>query len=281
MTGRGALALDIRLLDVEVCVHTDEPAAVARLRLWFEPCLYRRPPGRPRDGVVEATIARAADRWRIEVDGKSAREESELARAIAALNHDMLHAVMARRTDLFFVHAAVLAFGDRAVALPGLSRAGKSTLAAALVARGAQLLSDELLAYDPHEARVLAVPRALKIRLVCVPYFPEWEPHLIGETEGRLLPFSALDPGVVRPSAELACVVVPTWSPDGTDELMPLSKGIALLRLTESALNFGVRRAASVDVLAQMIQGASAFTLDWRDPHASAAAIARVFEAGP
>lgn len=55
-------------------------------------------------------------------------------------------------------HASVVAFGGRAVAFVGHSRAGKSTIAAALIARGATFVADDLLVVRPDDEPPRAWP---------------------------------------------------------------------------------------------------------------------------
>lgn len=62
-----------------------------------------------------------------------------------------------------FVHAGALRYGDRALVLPGLSRAGKSTLVEALVRRGLTYYSDEFAVFQP-DGKVTAYPRDLSLR---------------------------------------------------------------------------------------------------------------------
>jgi len=51
--------------------------------------------------------------------------------------------------DRFFVHAGVVAAGDRAIVLPGRSFSGKTTLVAEFLRQGATYLSDEFAVFDP------------------------------------------------------------------------------------------------------------------------------------
>ncbi|HEX4862998.1 MAG TPA: hypothetical protein VFV02_02940, partial [Acidimicrobiales bacterium] len=61
------------------------------------------------------------------------------------------------------VHAAVLAFNDRAIVLPGRSGIGKSTLALALIRAGATYYSDEFAVFN-RQAEAIPYPRPLAVR---------------------------------------------------------------------------------------------------------------------
>jgi hypothetical protein len=62
-----------------------------------------------------------------------------------------------------FVHAGAVGWRGRAIVLPGASRAGKSTLVAALLRLGASYYSDEYAVLDP-EGRLHPFDRPLSIR---------------------------------------------------------------------------------------------------------------------
>jgi hypothetical protein len=66
--------------------------------------------------------------------------------------------------DHIFVHAAVLAYDEMAIVIPGRSFTGKTTLAAALVRAGATYYSDEFAVLDTR-GLVHPYPRPLSIRV--------------------------------------------------------------------------------------------------------------------
>jgi len=62
------------------------------------------------------------------------------------------------------IHAAVIEREGRAVVMPGVSGAGKSTLAAALIANGWRLLSDEVAIIDPRNGLLQPHPRPISLK---------------------------------------------------------------------------------------------------------------------
>jgi hypothetical protein len=267
----------IELLGVPVQLRSNDTHAAERLERCYERAVTEHPAGAE---VLEARLARRGDAWRIEVTGRAGRTAKDPIHAVRSLNHELVHGVMLRAPKLYYVHAGVVAVGGQAIVLPGLSRAGKSTLVLGLIEQGAQLLSDELLAFDPVSRLARVFPRAIKIRDACVGYFPTLSAHFHGAGEGRFLAFEGLPFALISAPAPVAAIVVPTWTGSGREELEPISAGRALLDLAGSSLNFGTHRVRSLDCLAAMVDEARAWRLRWSDPHAAAREIMRAFGAG-
>jgi hypothetical protein len=74
----------------------------------------------------------------------------------------MIH-VAEHAPEYMFLHAGVVAWEDRALLLPGVSHAGKSTLVAELVRAGATYYSDEFALLDS-EGRVHPFTRDIRMR---------------------------------------------------------------------------------------------------------------------
>ncbi len=269
--------LVFELLGVPVRISCEDHALADRLALCY--ARARRPEG-ARDGALTASLCRSGALWRIQVEGRDERLEPGPTEAVRALNHELLMSVMLRASELFYVHAAVVERRGCGIVLPGLSRAGKSTLALALLLEGARFLSDELLAFDWTRGVARAFPRAIKIRDECAGYFPELAGRFQGSGEGRFLPFEALSdrksgPDLLVEEAPVGAVIVPRWSESEAPSLEPITRGEALLALASSSLNFGTHRTRSVDRLAQLVRDARPLALRWREPRAAARAILR------
>jgi hypothetical protein len=192
---------------------------------------------------------------------------------------------MLRARELFYVHAGVVTVDEKAIVIPGLSRAGKSTLVLALLLSGARYLSDELLVFDPQKGRALPFLRSLKLRPVCLPSFPGAERLVVGEGEGTFLPSSRLrELGAPTPvegdPARVGAVVIPSWASGAPTRLEPASRGKAFLALTSSALNFGTHRERSLSHLRSLVEDAECFHLSFSDPHDAARAVRKAVLAG-
>jgi hypothetical protein len=97
---------------------------------------------------------------RLTVSGTGAWEEA--ARPLAGIVWGLLLGLEGRT----LLHGACLSLGGEAVAVLGASGAGKSTLAAALIAQGAELLSEDLLLLEPEGARFRAEAGSLTLGLL-------------------------------------------------------------------------------------------------------------------
>ena len=83
---------------------------------------------------------------------------------ICKFDKDLIIETQKLRPDLYFVHAAVVAFRGHAIALVAPSGFGKSTTTWALLQHGFQYLSDELAPIEPKTFRVRPFPRALCLK---------------------------------------------------------------------------------------------------------------------
>jgi hypothetical protein len=82
------------------------------------------------------------------VDGVAVGTELAADVAVHVLDSQLRGRIAVLARDYIFVHAGVVALGERALLLPGPSFCGKSTLVAALVAEGATYYSDEFAVLD-------------------------------------------------------------------------------------------------------------------------------------
>jgi hypothetical protein len=103
-------------------------------------------------------------RWVLSRNGERVtRAGLEFDHLLLLLESQMRAYIALNAPDLVFVHAGVVAVGDRLMVLPGLSFAGKTTMVAALVRGGAVYYSDE---YAPIDENGLVHPyaRPLSVR---------------------------------------------------------------------------------------------------------------------
>ena len=146
------------------------------------------------------------------------------------------------------LHAAGVAFGDTVVALPAAPGAGKSTLAAQLVAEGAGYLTDEVLGVAPGSLAVAGYPKRITLGARFLAVVPRartaWRPRAT---------YDGLDPTRVRwvdardlhPAAfgwrgralRLGLIVVPQYRPGADGEVVVCLPVDAIVELLTDCFN--------------------------------------------
>lgn len=146
--------------------------------------------------------------------------------------------------NLHAVHAGAVQFGDRALLLPGKSFAGKSSLVAELLRRGATCLSDEYALIDG-AGMVHSYPRPLLLRNGG----HEQTPILPGELQAQ----TAAGPARVGWILSLRYEAGGSWNVQGVPQSMAL---LSLLQNTPHALADSPRM---VDSFERAVAGAQCF----------------------
>jgi hypothetical protein len=124
------------------------------------------PPGWvPSDDVPAARfkLENAGRRYRASVNGDDLMWTERLDLALGILDSHIRGSIARVAPERIFVHAAVVVHDRGAIVLPGKSFAGKSTLTAALLAKGCRYMSDEYAVFDD-AGQVHAYPRLLSLR---------------------------------------------------------------------------------------------------------------------
>jgi glycosyltransferase involved in cell wall biosynthesis len=102
-------------------------------------------------------------RWCLRVDGLESHQASNFDELVGVAESAWHSAIAELATEAVFVHAGVVSWRERLVVIPGPSFTGKSTLVAALVARGCVYYSDEFAVALP-DGRVAPFPRRISLR---------------------------------------------------------------------------------------------------------------------
>ena len=163
----------VRAFDCGINVSTDCPEAFAILERYTFPWLPRTfnaadGAGDSIDDPIDAPdislrVVRLADQFQLSANDVivvSAPKAIDLVPDIIRVLDD---AVIPRMRKLRAVHAGAVLLGERALLLPGGTHAGKSSLVAELLQRGAIYFSDEYALIDS-EGRVHPYPRPLLLR---------------------------------------------------------------------------------------------------------------------
>ncbi len=162
MASRGNILFGIHAFDSSILVE----CADSKIRDILDRYLF---PPLPRSESaafspdIHLFINRLAGRFRIEIDRKFAASAITLHDAALAAVKALDDAVVHRMRMFRAVHAGALLIDGKALLLPGISHAGKSSLAAELLRRGASHFSDEYALIDD-QGLTHSYPRPLLLR---------------------------------------------------------------------------------------------------------------------
>lgn len=195
------------------------------------------------DGRVDVCARFSHSPLSVKVVGTDLVRPASDADLPAALSSALTMAVVSKIGDRLVIHSAAVARGGRAIVLPAASGYGKTTLTLALLSRGWDFISDELVIVD-EVAAVTPYPRAMNVRAPTRAVVPEaagWVRYV--RTTG---PSSASRPAFLATPLRqpdlaarpvVAAIVFPRYSPGAATRMTSLSPGAAALRLLQQLVN--------------------------------------------
>lgn len=196
-------------------------------------------------------------RFQLMMDGELIAAEGTVDQALAQLRGHLIVHVTEYAPEYVFVHAGVVAWQDRALLLPGITRAGKSTLVSELVRLGATYYSDEFALIDS-DGKIHPFARDLRMR----------QPD---QSEKTLIPLAQLNGRAGTQPLPVAMIVFAQfvenahWAPE------PVSPGRAVLETLLHTTPVRRSPARVLTTLTKMIRSATA----WRSQRGDAAVAAR------
>jgi len=190
-------------------------------------------------------VRSGVDGWAILIDDATVARAADPDRAVRALDAHLRATIALHAPDHVFVHAGVVAFGGRAIVLPGSSLAGKTTLVAALVRRGAVYYSDEYAVLDT-DGQTHPYPKPLSIR----------------GRDGRVarVPAAAMGAVSARAPAPVAMIAVTQFRPGGDWNPLPASPATAMLELLRHAIPAQTRPGQTMACARAAVVGAEAWS---------------------
>lgn len=167
------------------------------------------------------------------------------------------------------VHAAVVERGGRAALLPGVPGAGKSTLCAALVARGWRLLSDEMALLVPGTDTVVPIPRPVSLKNASIDiirrHWPEarFGPVAHDTAKGTVAHLRPPADSVARAGepARVRWVIHPLWVAGARLQLLPRPPAEAMIPLARNSMTYDALGALGFETLAGVVEAAACYDL--------------------
>ncbi|MGX4641078.1 HprK-related kinase A [Massilia sp. SYSU DXS3249] len=200
-------------------------------------------------------------------DGMAPFQPLPLAQAFPMFEWAMNWCVSSQAHSWLVIHAAVVEKENQAVILPAPPGSGKSTLCAALVARGWRLLSDELTLVRLDDGRIDPLPRPVSLKNGSIDVIRAWAPDAelsppVADTlKGTVAHMRVPAASVARAHepALPAWIVFPKWHAGAAAELAPVPQARAHLRLAENAFNYSLLGAKGFTAAARLIGGTRTF----------------------
>ena len=205
----------IRAFDSTIQVAATCPDACSVLERYVFPTLPRTS-RTVENADISIRIDRIADQFQLSVDDAVVASNSQAIGLVPDIIRAFDDAVIPRLTTLRAVHAGTVVWGGRAMLLPGVSHAGKSSLVAELLRRGATYFSDEYALIDS-EGCVHPYPRPLLVRNG----FPEQFPMLADECNAP----------VGNAPTQVGWILALQYLPASPWSVAPISQSEALLTL--------------------------------------------------
>ena len=195
--------------------------------------------------------------YQVLADGELLVDGAAMASALIQLGGHLMSHVAEYAPEFVFVHAGVVAWQGRALLLPGISHAGKSTLVAELVRAGATYYSDEFALLDSH-GRVHPFARDLRIR----------QP---GKPDQTSVPVTQLNGRAGTQALPVAMIVFTEYAKDACWAPQPVSRGRAVLEMLLHAAPVQRTPARVLATVSATVQNA----VVWKSSRGEAAAAAQ------
>lgn len=219
----------------------------------------------PPRSVYEIRRSRPRTRgFALRVKGKSVFVHKRIGRLLHELEWLVMNEVVFSPNPYFLIHAASVSRGGCAVLLPGSRRAGKTTLAIALVLRGWRYLSDDIAAVCPEPLVAVPFPRHFSIRkdvrdLLAALSGGERRGSWVRPLKPSLDRFFSPDKlwkGSLGEPARVTHVIFPHHRPGVWPKFVPIGRAAALRRLASHS--WGIRQFGrrGVEILADLVEGA-------------------------
>jgi PqqD family protein of HPr-rel-A system len=275
-----------RAFGFRFALDADDPALDALLGELYALCRDHTDGTDGTDGagaVHHLEVRRTGREHRLLLDGEVLVATPDPALVLAQLVWQVNQAAVAAAGDGLALHAAGVARDGRAAVLSGGTGAGKSTLAARLVADGCAYLGDEAVLLGAASSAVVAYPKPLTLEA------PSWPLLRLGDLDPVAAPYQRVErqvaPGELRAgatSAAAAPTLVVVLDPTAPGGLAPMRRAETVAALAGQSFNLHTLGPAGFARLVRAVAAARCERLGRTDLAAASATIrALLSEAAP
>ena len=197
-------------------------------------------------------------------------------------------------TKSFLLHGGAVAKNGEGSLFLGESGSGKSSLTLAMLERGYQYYTDDLVIIDPKKAELSPFPKPFSLKDPSLfPALQEKSPAWLGPNESRspdrrkrtgrndkLVWY--IHPADVRPDAvgtasvPVTNIFFPIYDPQSEPHIEPLTSGQAMRRLFINTVNFDLIGPGGLGLVSRLVKSARCFKVVVNGPDATAALIEQI-----
>ena len=257
--------VNLRFGPFVTCIQSSIPNVIEGIRL-----LYADYPQEGDDVFVDFYVSLAPPRnprrwFRPQVlfvfDGSIPFKPLPLDQAFPLFEWGLNWCVAKHVNQYLILHAGVVEKGGHAVIMAAPPGSGKSTLCAALVARGWRLLSDELALVSPEDGRLTPLPRPVSLKNESIDVIRSFASGVtIGResadtTKGTVAHMKVPNDSITRAHEHAipTWVICPKYERGAPARLEPRSKGQAFMYVIKNAFNYSVLGVRGFQTVAALI----------------------------
>ncbi len=269
-----ACSVNVRLGDIDVNLTTGVASLMNEFAELYE---GRRVTDHPRHPAIHMEIVAGRNPFRpryfIRGEGQNMGKGHAYREVLPYLEWGINWRVIDRHREFLQLHAATLTHAGGGILLAGPSGQGKSTLAAAMMARGWTYLCDEFALIDPRTLHVHPFPKALCIKAGSFDVVerlgvPLWRRgHYVKASKGPVAyvrPYQLGLDAKPRPSP-IRFIVFPKYARGLVPRMRTVSRGRTAFMLAANAFNRTAHSPNAMSILSDVVRDAVCVSLESGD----------------
>jgi len=206
-------------------------------------------------------------------DKKSPFDAIPASQAYAFLEWGMNWCVSVHANEYLKLHAAAVSRGDRAIIMPGIPGAGKSTLCAALGLSGWRILSDEHAMIRPDTTQIIPLCRPVSLKNESIAAIKSFSSDAIfgpvsKETHKGIVVHMKADlqaDSHDTKNLQATAMVFPRFARDEPQRLSPRRRTDSFILAAYHSFNYSLLCEAGFDAMKMLIESIDCFDLVYHD----------------